>query len=98
MTNAENILDYINRQATKLEMTVEVERTKYGTHFIKVKADDSDIFVVMGKRGGISFVSFKEPINFYCTYKDRKANRMQIGQFFSAVERQRKMISERQAA
>jgi len=97
MTKVQNIIEHLKREAANLGLTFELDHNGR-SYFIDMKADDAKLFVIIGPRGAMKFISYIDPLYTVSTYKGKNATYFKVGYFFGAVARQRKIIAERQAA
>lgn len=94
MSTLTSTINYMHREATELGMKMNLEQ--HGTKvFIDVSADDAKLWLIMGPRGAIKYVSYIDPLHSVGTYKGKSASYFQITNFFKAVYRQREMLAER---
>lgn len=94
MTKAQRIIKYIKREATELGLSFDVKEN-LKSYSIDMRADDAKLYIIMGSRGGIKFVSWIDPLHTVGSYSGREASYFHIGYFFGAVKRQREMLAKR---
>lgn len=94
MTNAQRRIQYLKREATELGLSFDVKQN-LKSYSIDMRADDAKLYIIMGSRGGIKFVSWIDPLHMVSSYSGKEASHFHIGYFFGAVKRQRKMLAKR---
>ena len=83
------IIHYIRDRAKRIGETVLVEKSESGLAFITIQGDDCYLFVILGKRGGVKNVYYRDTLNIYTSKEDSEAGVYHITSFFDDIERQR---------
>ena len=90
------IRERVQALADSLGLNVSAGRTEFDNWAVRVWADDCQLTFQIGEKGGVKFASVQTPLSPVRIYKTTKADMCRVYDFFYNVERDRKLLGQKE--
>lgn len=90
------VRDRVQTLADRLGLSFSVGRTEFDNWVVRVWADDCQLAFQIGEKGGVKFASVQTPLSPVRIYKTTKADMCRVYDFFYNVERDRRLLGQKE--
>jgi hypothetical protein len=90
------VRDRVQTLADRLGLSFSVGRTEFDNWVVRAWADDCQLAFQIGEKGGVKFASVQTPLSSVRIYKTTKADMCRVYDFFYNVERDRRLLGQKE--